>query len=116
MMNRLKIRFKLQASSLKLVTCGLWLVALNAKALPMDSLRMETINGKQYIIHQVDPKETLFSISRRYGVPVTDLAQENPSAGSGISVGQLLKCPYIPRVKPRRKNGNIVNIEAPKRS
>ena len=114
MMNRLKIRFKLQASSLKLVACGLWLVALNAKALPMDSLRMETINGKQYIIHQVDPKETLFSISRRYGVPVTDLAQENPSAGSGLSVGQILRVPYIPRVKPRTENGNIVHKVAPK--
>ena len=114
MMNRLKIRFKLQASSLKLVTCGLWLVALNAKALPMDSLRMETINGKQYIIHQVDPKETLFSISRRYGVPVTDLAQENSSAGSGLSVGQILRVPYIPRVKPRTENGNIVHKVAPK--
>lgn len=110
----MKISFKLQASSLKLVACGLWLVALNVEALPMDSLRMETINGKQYIIHQVDPKETLFSISRRYGVPVTDLAQENPSAGSGLSIGQILRVPYIPRVKPRTENGNIVHKVAPK--
>jgi LysM repeat protein len=79
-----------------------------------DSLRLETINGKQYIIHQVDPKETLFSISRKYRVPVTDLAQENPSAGSGLSVGQILKVPYIPRTKPRNENGNIVHKVAEK--
>lgn len=97
-----------------LASCVLILMSLVAFASPSDSLRMETINGKQYIIHQVDPKETLFSISRRYGVPVTDLAQENPSAGSGLSVGQILKVPYIPRVKPRSENGNIVHKVAPK--
>ena len=107
--------FRLQASGFSLlVACSLQLVASNSDASPMDSLRMESINGKIFIIHQVDPKETLFSISRRYGVPVTDLAQENPSAGSGLSVGQILKVPYIPRVKPRSENGNIVHKVAPK--
>lgn len=106
--------FKLQATALKLVACSLCLVAFSINASPMDSLRMETINGKQYIIHQVDPKETLFSISRRYGVPVTDLAQENPSASSGLSVGQILRVPYIPRTKPRTENGNTVHKVAPK--
>lgn len=89
-------------------------MALKANALPLDSLRLEMINGKQFIIHQVDAKETLFSISRRYGVPVTDLAQENPSAGSGLSIGQILRVPYIPRTKPRTENGRIVHKVAPK--
>ncbi len=109
--------FEFRVSSFErfaLAAISSWLVAFNLTASPMDSLRMETINGKQYIIHQVDPKETLFSISRRYGVPVTDLAQENPSAGSGLSVGQILKVPYIPRVKARSENGNIVHKVAPK--
>jgi hypothetical protein len=35
----------------------------------VDSLRMETVGGKQFIIHQIDEKETLYAISRRYGVP-----------------------------------------------
>jgi LysM repeat protein len=114
MMNKKENHFRLQTSSLRLVACSLWLAAFHVNALPMDSLRMETINGKQYVIHQVDPKETLFSISRKYGVPVTDLAQENPNAGSGLTVGQILKVPYIPRVKPRSENGNIVHKVAPK--
>lgn len=97
-----------------LVTCSSWLVTFALAASPMDSLRLETINGKQYIMHQVDAKETLFSISRRYRVPVTDLAQENPSAGSGLTVGQILKVPYIPRTKPRTENGNIVHKVAEK--
>jgi len=113
-MHKTKNRFGLQSMVVKLFTCVLVVVSLKINATPLDSLRLETINGKQYIIHQVDPKETLFSISRRYGVPVTDLAQENPSAGSGLAVGQILKVPYIPRTKPRTENGKIVHKVAPK--
>src|SRR5260221_1973215 len=108
-------QFRVPGFELRLLAaCSSWLVAFTLNASPIDSLRMETINGKQYVIHQVDPKETLFSISRRYGVPVTDLAQENPSAGSGLSVGQILRVPFIPRVKPRTENGNVVHKVAPK--
>jgi LysM repeat protein len=110
-------KFKIQDSQLikiSFVSCVLILMSVVGFANAMDSLRLEMINGKQYIIHQVDPKETLFSISRKYRVPVTDLAQENPSAGSGLSVGQILKVPYIPRTKPRNENGNIVHKVAEK--
>jgi LysM repeat protein len=71
----------------------------------MDSLRMETINGKQFIIHQIEAKETLYSISRRYGVPVTAILENNPTSDGGLSVGQLLKVPYVPHTKHRTENG-----------
>ncbi|MBS1680174.1 MAG: LysM peptidoglycan-binding domain-containing protein [Bacteroidetes bacterium] len=98
-----------------LLACSLCLMSFTCAAVPFDSLRLETINGKQYIIHQVDAKETLYSISRRYRVPVNDLAQENPSAGSGISIGQLLRVPYIVKTKPRStESGNTVHKVAAK--
>lgn len=62
-----------------------------------DSLRLETIDGKQYIIHQVEAKETLYAISRRYNVPVTIILASNPSSDGGISVGKLLRVPYTPK-------------------
>jgi LysM repeat protein len=64
---------------------------------PVDSLRMETIAGKQFIIHQIDEKETLYAISRRYGVPITSILEHNPTADGGLAVGQLLKVPYVPK-------------------
>lgn len=70
-----------------------------------DSLRMETINGKQFIIHQIEAKETLYSISRRYGVPITAILENNPSSDGGLSIGQLLKVPYVPHTKHRTENG-----------
>jgi LysM repeat protein len=70
-------------------------IFLSWSAAPADSLRIETINGKQYIIHQIDAKETLYSISRRYGVSVTAILENNPSSEGGISVGKLLRVPIL---------------------
>lgn len=64
---------------------------------PTDSLRMETINGKVFIIHQVGEHETLYGVSRRYGTPITAILEFNPKAGSGLEVGQLLQIPYVPK-------------------
>jgi len=68
-----------------------------------DSLRVEVVNGKSFIIHQVDPKETLYSISRKYGVTVAALVESNPKADAGLSVGQELKVPYVPKIKPEKE-------------
>src|ERR1700741_2918510 len=68
-------------------------------ASPADSLRMETINGKVFIIHQVGEKETLYGVSRRYGTPITAILEFNPKAASGLEVGHLLQIPYVPKAK-----------------
>jgi LysM repeat protein len=79
-------------------------VFLSWSATSSDSLRVETIKGKLFIIHQIDAKETLYSISRRYGVPVTAILENNPSSEGGISVGRLLNVPYTPKAKPEVKD------------
>lgn len=80
---------------------------------PVDSLRMETINGKQFIIHRIDEKETLYGISRRYGVPITSILEHNPAADGGLSVGQILKVPYTPKPKSTGSQDRIHKV-APK--
>lgn len=98
--------FVLRASGGKLlIACSLQLAAFFCSASPLDSLRLETINGKQFIIHQIEAKETLYSISRRYGVKVTDILENNPTADGGLAVGQLLRVPYVPHNKHRTENG-----------
>lgn len=61
---------------------------------PGDSLRMETINGKPHVVHQVGEKETLYGLSKRYGTTVADILAQNPTADAGLEVGQILKIPY----------------------
>jgi len=81
------------------LTLVTWSTPGSASAVPVDSLRMETIGGKQFIIHQIDEKETLYAISRRYGVPITSILENNPTADGGLAVGQLLKVPFVPKAK-----------------
>ncbi len=61
---------------------------------PGDSLRMEMINGKPHVVHQVGEKETLYGLSKRYGSTVADILAVNPTADAGLEVGQILKIPY----------------------
>jgi LysM repeat protein len=72
---------------------------------PADSLRMETINGKVFIIHQVGEHETLYGVSRRYGTPITSILEFNPKAASGLEVGQLLQIPYVPKTNVQTAGG-----------
>ena len=79
---------------------------------PVDSIGVETINGQMFVIHKVDEKETLFAISRRYRTTVAEILKYNPSAGSGLEIGQMLKVPYtLPQKKPA---GGLVHVVAPK--
>ena len=81
-----------------------------------DSLRMETINGKTYVVHQVGEKETLYSLSRRYGATPASIIEQNPAADAAIEVGQILKIPYTPKAKSQQavqtENGLVHKVAA----
>jgi LysM repeat protein len=89
----------------------LTLVSWTDPRTPFDSLRLETINGKLFIIHQIDAKETLYSISRRYGVAITAILEFNPTSDGGLSTGQILKVPYSPKAKNQKAqpSGNRIH-------
>ncbi|MCR9082882.1 MAG: LysM peptidoglycan-binding domain-containing protein, partial [Cyclobacteriaceae bacterium] len=61
----------------------------------MDSLRTEKRGGKSFIVHQVEAKETLFAISRRYQTPVGEIVKSNESLKSGLKAGQEIFVPFI---------------------
>ncbi|MFA0962987.1 LysM peptidoglycan-binding domain-containing protein [Roseivirga sp. BDSF3-8] len=60
-----------------------------------DSIRLEKDGVRSFILHKVDAGETLFSIARRYDAPMSDVIRANPSAESGLQVGQLLRVPFV---------------------
>jgi LysM repeat protein len=51
------------------------------------------VSGVPYYIHQVRKGQTVYSISRAYGISVQDLTAENPPALNGIKEGQTLRIP-----------------------
>lgn len=86
-----------------------------------DSLRLERIDGRSYIIHRVDSKETLYAIARRYKVPVAKIVEANPGSDTGIDAGKLLRIPYPPvsqaavsQEPSRNTAGSTVHVVEPK--
>lgn len=78
--------------------CLLLSLAVNAANYSsLDSVGVEKVGDKFFIIHQVDEKETLFGISRRYQVSVNDLVQTNPTLSEGLKIGQRIRIPYTPK-------------------
>ncbi|MCB0790879.1 MAG: LysM peptidoglycan-binding domain-containing protein [Flavobacteriales bacterium] len=45
------------------------------------------------LAHEVQKKETLFGIARRYGLEVADLVERNPELAQGLKVGELIIIP-----------------------
>lgn len=70
-------------------------VSLADELIPRDSVGVERINGQSFIIHQVDEKETLFAISRRYKTPVNEIVQNNDELKNGLKIGQRIRIPFV---------------------
>jgi LysM repeat protein len=88
---------------------SLW--APSETVMESDSLRLETVNGQTFIVHLVGDKETLFGLSKRYGVTVARILEFNPTADGGIEAGQLLKVPYVPKGRTQTSEGTVHKVQ-----
>ena len=84
----------------------------NTPQVPKDSIGIETVNGKVFVIHSVGEKETLYAISRRYGTTVENILQYNPTADAGLEIGQILKVPYTPKKVVSQRRGTLHTVAA----
>lgn len=50
---------------------------------------------KQFVLHQVKPKETIYGLKRFYNVTAEDLLTLNPILSEGLKIGQLIKIKAI---------------------
>ena len=51
------------------------------------------VNGVKYAIHEVVKGETLYSLSKRYGVTIEEITNANKVLSEGLKVGQRIKIP-----------------------
>ena len=77
---------ELQKSGLKLGQ-----VILVPAVLPVDSA--------QYIVHELQPKETLYGVSRLYGVKIAQIEELNPETSKTMRIGERLLIPKTDRAK-----------------
>ena len=53
------------------------------------------INGTKYYIHTVGSGQTLYSISKAYGVTIDDIQSANTELGTGLKLGQVIYIPIV---------------------
>jgi LysM repeat protein len=58
---------------------------------PIDSIGVENHEGKKIIIHKVDPKESYYSIARRYKIDVKEIQAYNQNIA--LQIGTIIKVP-----------------------
>jgi LysM repeat protein len=75
------------------VTLVLLSVGVANASVRKDSIGVEKVAGKYYILHKVEPKETFFSLSRRYAVPVDDIRKSNPESKDGLKIASVVRIP-----------------------
>lgn len=82
---------RVRAVIILLLLCGHALSGYSQKITVEKSERIEKIDGKQYYIHTVEKGQTLYSISKAYGVLISEIFTDNPIAMDGIQPDQELK-------------------------
>lgn len=75
--------------------------------------KTEVVDGVKYYFHVVESGNTLYSISKAYGVNTIDIIKLNPTAEFGIKLGEILKIPSTGNVNISSNNsdgnGSVLN-------
>jgi LysM repeat protein len=58
-----------------------------------DSVGIEKIDGKRFILHRVDEGQTLYAVARRYGRSVADIKAANPDMSDALRYDQVIRIP-----------------------
>lgn len=93
-------------SKLVATFCLSIIITLACNANSLDSLRTEKVNGQHFIVHKAEPKETLYSISKRYHVTVSDLYKYNKSLQDGLKMYDEILVPYHKKIINQVPNQN----------
>ncbi len=58
-----------------------------------DTAQIVYIDGAKYIVHSVVQGDTLYALSRRYGVEVNKILAANPALSYGLKAGSVIRIP-----------------------
>lgn len=70
---------------------------------------------KKYVTYEVKSrKETLYGISKQFGVSINEIIEANPYAQDGIKKGDILQIPVVEENIPKTSGSDILHIVKPK--
>jgi LysM repeat protein len=61
----------------------------------VDSVGVEKVGGKIYVLHKVNQGQTMFAVVRQYGTTIHALREANPGMSDQIQSGQTIRVPYV---------------------
>ncbi len=70
------------------------LISLAENSLGYDSIGVSKVGTRMYIVHHVEQGETLYSLSKRYGVGVDDILKANPGMDKNLKIDMTIFVPY----------------------
>lgn len=94
-----------------LLSCSFLLLAQEPVEVKVSKDRV-MIAGKTYYIHVVEKGQTLYSISKAYGVTIDDITAENPLVTEGLRIGVALKIPAVTKNKQDGETKVLLGTES----
>ena len=81
-----------------------------ASSSTIDSIGVERVGGKIFVLHRVNQGQTMFAVVRQYGTTIHALRESNPGMSDQIQSGQTIRVPYTP--KPSKKEARKEEVKA----
>lgn len=67
----------------------------------VDSVGVERVGGKIFVLHRVNQGQTMFAVVRQYGTTIQALRDANPGMADNIQSGQTIRVPYTPKTSKK---------------
>jgi LysM repeat protein len=67
----------------------------------VDSVGVEKVGGKIFVLHRVNQGQTMFAVVRQYGTTIQSLRDANPGMSDQILSGQTIRVPYTPKLSKK---------------
>jgi LysM repeat protein len=87
-------------------------VTLASDLMKIDSVGSERVGGKIFVLHKVDPGQTMFAVVRQYSTSIHALREANPGMSDAIQTGQTIRVPYTPKVAKKDQKKDDPKTEA----
>ena len=70
-------------------------IVLSSGALFAQNEQIVYIDGAKYTVYTVVKGDTLYSLSKKYGLTIDQLTEANPTLAEGLKAGQNIKIPHV---------------------
>jgi LysM repeat protein len=82
---------------LYLFACVFFFLSASAQ---QKSENVTTVDGKKYYVHKIGKKQSLYSISKLYGVSLDEIYVLNPGVRNGTKTGEEIRIPFTSTLVP----------------